>query len=58
MSLLVHRSSDNDLVIGVYMDVLKTGGVNEVSLMAKLKHASCNSRCYLPRLAFRCPVGD
>ena len=40
------------------MNVLKAGGVKEVSLMAKLKHASCNNRSYLPRLAFRCSVGD
>ena len=40
------------------MPLLKAGGVKEVSIMAKLMYASCNGVGYLPRLAFRCSVGD
>ena len=41
-----------------HVDVLKTSGIKEVSIMAKLMHTSCDLVGYLPRLTLRCSVGD
>jgi hypothetical protein len=40
------------------MDVLEGGSVKEVSIMTNLMYASCNGVGNLPRLTFRCSVGN